>query len=1359
MASLAPAHSVLASLLTGSRLFRFLLSFAILLAMASNAQAQNASATWPLTTNGTATITGSLTGAAVAKGAGATQVGYGTTGYAVKGISATSLATAQSGNAYIQFEVGPFAGYTFNISSITTTNRVSAVALGTNAARFQLLYSTAADFSVPVALGTEQTLTATTIATTQTPVGLEVANGKKIYLRIYAWGLAGTTTEWATKDVRITGNACPAVSITYPEVAYCKDPATTATPSFSGPAGGTYTSTSGLVINSTTGVVDVTNSTAGTYTVTYTVSGGTGCSVITGTTTIRLNNLPQAFTLLGPDGSTSDFCTNGTPATFTLSGSQAGVTYTFNAVNPGGNAPPGQNFTVPGVGGTLEFVQTPDGKWSYKVTGTDDATGCTNTMNGTLTAVDGPAVATDLPATLALCAGGASTTLSLNVSNANALKWEMSTNGGITWSAVTAGGNYSINNSGSTTARLTITGYTTAMNGYRFRVVMGGPASCPTNYSTATVLNVGAPITITSQPVSKTVCNNSLLSLSVTATNAQSFQWYKNGTAITGATAATYSATFNAITDAGNYTVVMTSPCGNLTSNTAVISASNSTGSTTWQGPGNGGSATTGTDWTVPANWSCGLPSATTDAVIPVNILDGYPTIKPGVNAQVRNLTVNGGGFSGSLTVLGKLSVYGTINNTGTFDVSAGTLELAGTNPQTLNGSSFANSTVENLVISNNVTLTAPLTLTGTLSFGAVNNKTFATAGYFTLGSGSLATAKVADLTNNKGNTGNSITGNVTVERYIPAWSSRRYRLLTAPVTGITINAAWQEGSTWNGTTTLAAAGQGTLITGQQLGSATAANAAGFDFWSAIANSSASVRSFIPGTGALNGSWLSLASTTTPAAFDNGQAYLLFVRGDRSVSAGSASNATILRPKGVLKQGTYTLPMSNGAAYTLIGNPFAAPLSFASFYNDNAAAIQNYFWIWDATLGNGTGGYLLVQPIAGGFELIPGDGTATAATGYIQSGQGFFVVPKVYNPGSTAVSTLTLAEHHKAADKPAKAVFRESGEAAPKCSINLVSLANGRQTLVDGAQLQFAIAGTNIEKNANGSENLALLAGNTELILATRPAPKAGDTVQLKIWNTTAAAYRLELTTRDLPGTTGLTVVLQDRYTGTETLLAPGNDRTEYSFETAGGPAAGDPLRFRIVFRATAASPLQLTAFDAEWKNNTVVLNWSVENEGGTELYTLQRSVNGTTYKTIGEQKAGGPAATTAYETIDTKPAGLNFYRLKITAATGIVRYSSLVQVQQPKAATTDEAVRLYPNPLTFGSGLTLQLQNSPAGRYALTLFNAAGQPVFKQDLLYGGGVASYSLPPSTHMATGLYTLRLMRQNGTETTIPLLVNQ
>jgi hypothetical protein len=99
-----------------------------------------------------------------------------------------------------------------------------------------------------------------------------------------------------------------------------------------------------------------------------------------------------------------------------------------------------------------------------------------------------------------------------------------------------------------------------------------------TTISNAAVLTVNTPLTLTSNPVSRTAAIGDTLApaFSVTATAASgvtlTYQWRKDGVNILGATSATLGLTAIKATDFGTYSVTITSPTGTLTSTGAVLS-------------------------------------------------------------------------------------------------------------------------------------------------------------------------------------------------------------------------------------------------------------------------------------------------------------------------------------------------------------------------------------------------------------------------------------------------------------------------------------------------------------------------------------------------------------------------------------------------------------------------------------------------------------------------------------------------------------------------------------------------------------------------------------------------------------------
>src|SRR3984957_17760705 len=85
-----------------------------------------------------------------------------------------------------------------------------------------------------------------------------------------------------------------------------------------------------------------------------------------------------------------------------------------------------------------------------------------------------------------------------------------------------------------------------------------------------TTTTISGPV-INTQPVAQHDCSGGVLTLSVAANYAATYQWNLGGTPISGATSATYSVTNASSANAGNYTVTVTNGAGSVTSSIAAV--------------------------------------------------------------------------------------------------------------------------------------------------------------------------------------------------------------------------------------------------------------------------------------------------------------------------------------------------------------------------------------------------------------------------------------------------------------------------------------------------------------------------------------------------------------------------------------------------------------------------------------------------------------------------------------------------------------------------------------------------------------------------------------------------------------------
>ncbi len=1027
----------------------------------------------------------------------------------------------------------------------------------------------------------------------------------------------------------------------------------------------------------------------------------------------------------------------------------------FTTLNPGGSN---------GNGGNLieKVVDAGSGNQTPTLIATAASKNAFNGLSFT------PTTITASPVSIGICNGtnavfsitmnacAANTNYSYQWQQFNGTSWANIGATGYTPTSTATGGSVGTNTNTLTVAS-NASGYT---NGTQYRCVVTYMGKYILTSSAAT-LTINTPPTSASLSGTTSVCSGVSTNLAVAITGGKSpfsivytggsggsLTNYVSGTSIPVSSTGTVTYSLTSVTDANGCAVASLSSSG-----TATVTI---TAPYTWNG------SPTSTDWSTASNWSCStLPTSTSDVIISSSAAS-FPVLSAGVTVNSIQLQ-----SPSTLTLNGNtLVINGAVSGTGTIKGSA-------TSSLTLNGTTgsiyFAtgSDTLENLTLGSNASATLGTTLNitswtktpGTVNIG--NGATLNTNDVLTLQSNDSCTAMITAIPEDAitGASLGFINGKVTVDRYIHSDVAkpgvyengngntsinnglRAWRLLTAPITqsgSETIQAAWQNG----GAPYTPGQGIGTIVTGP-----VAAN--GLDLVSGVSLLSWDIASqgFLPMTSTLG----AISNGNYGGANAGNTGYMLFVRGDRNPASvsnpydgGININNTTLEPKGNLITGrqSYSVMPSTGpllsqASFTLIGNPYPAPIDFTAITNNN---VRKQYYIWNPNL-NTVGGFVMLDVNTSLLLSSPNTGLETQ---YLQSSQAFFAIGM-----SGTGDALTFDESNKN-NSNNNFVFRPASPTAPPFISDLYLLDTAGNTwLADGNLAQYDnsysadVDYLDALKLSNANENFSLIRNGVKLALERRPIIGNTDTLFFNLTQTTQRAYQFRFTANQL-GRSGLMGFLKDSYTGDSTLLNL-YGTTSVNFIVDGNPASKNANRFMIVFETMAAAaaplPVVFTSIKASEQNAVIPVSWTVQNEADIKSYVVQKSTDGKTFIDVATVTAKGLLQ---YNWTDVNPViADNYYRIKTAGNNGEIQFSQTVDVKINKEHS---GIAVYPNPVK-DSRIGLQFTNMPAGIYKLRLVNTIGQVLFTTSVNYSAGSAAQSIQLDNSIAKGVYTLEIIKDD------------
>ncbi len=703
------------------------------------------------------------------------------------------------------------------------------------------------------------------------------------------------------------------------------------------------------------------------------------------------------------------------------------------------------------------------------------------------------------------------------------------------------------------------------------------------------------------------------------------------------------------------------------------------------------------TDWNDAGNWSVGVPGPTDLASI-------------GVIAYAKH-----GKEPSLLTTDGAVSVY--------------YLTFGATHAATLTVQTGASLTVNKiLTINTNATPTFTGTGTGAINIvpAAVVNVTgtgvltISSPLTFTLQSNATSSASVAAMTSG------SISGNVTVQRYIPNTAGRGYILLTSPVNYGTADA------NGNSIYSINYLLNSTYVSGTNFpnsyntsGGSKPGNPSLYLYREDLAPVSTSFTGGnFRGINTLSASpYYTLDGDGAGFDIPVGNGYLMFFRSGPTTANPYLTTTPVqpatLSATGKLNQGSITFkhwntPSTSGLMYTtasgnptiegfnLVGNPYACTIDLTTYATGGISMtnLSNFVYELDPSSKN-----------YGIYELGGSDSTNHASR-YIVSGQGFFVQASSASP----TPQLTFNESAK------KEIIQNTG-------LNLLLSTQPIATNnVQYLRLRMAMDTVNIDEtvirfNSNAKSTYtfnvdapyragsgkvsmySLSSDNKALGINTLPLPKQVQTrISLNVNAAADGVYTLNMADiKSVP--TLYEVWLMDAYKKDSVDLRA---NPTYSFNISKSDETSfGPNRFSLVIRQNPALAVHLLNFSAAKAANGAQVVWTTDNEQNYTNFTVERSTdNGKTFDVVGGMASSSQGT---YSLLDRTPiVAADQYRLKMQDLNGAITYSNIVTLLYSNLSNNlvKNSLNIYPNPATSTVNLAIVQNTIAASNNNNTTYN-----------------------------------------------------
>lgn len=186
------------------------------------------------------------------------------------------------------------------------------------------------------------------------------------------------------------------------------------------------------------------------------------------------------------------------------------------------------------------------------------------------------------------------------------------------------------------------------------------------------------------------------------------------------------------------------------------------------------------------------------------------------------------------------------------------------------------------------------------------------------------------------------------------------------------------------------------------------------------------------------------------------------------------------------------------------------------------------------------------------------------------------------------------------------------------------------------------------------------------------------------------------------------------------------------------------PFTFGSLSPTSNPLPVELIVFKGKMKGNNVVLEWATAQEKNNDFFSIERSVDGANFESIGTIVGAGNSSTLVeYSFADHRLDEEGYYyRLKQVDYDGEYAYSDIVFVSTLATQDTQEVnISIYPNPKNSSATLYVLLDNAE-GKITVEITNLKGGLIASQEYQVTEGDENVIVTFTDEIPRGVYLVK-----------------